>query len=101
MPEESAITSEQIAHLAQLSRIAMSEDELEGLADDLGTIISAVAKVKEAVGEDTPATSHPIPLTNVMRPDTVGAVLTTDQALSGAPAQEDDKFLVPQILGED
>ena len=101
MSEESAITSDQIAHLAQLSRIAMSDEELTGLADDLGTIIEAVAQVKEAVGEDTPATSHPIPLTNVLRPDVVGPVLTPEQALSGAPAQEDSKFLVPQMLGED
>lgn len=52
-------------------------------------------------GDDVPATSHPIPLTNVMRPDVVGETLTSEQALASAPAAEDDKFLVPQILGEE
>ena len=59
------------------------------------------AWVKDVAGDDVPATSHPIPLTNVMRPDVVGETLTSEQALASAPAAEDDKFLVPQILGEE
>ena len=101
MTESSAITPEQVEHLASLSRIAMSEDELKSLAGDLSTILGNVARVNEVAGDDVPATSHPIPLTNVMRPDVVGETLSSEQALASAPAAEDDKFLVPQILGEE
>lgn len=101
MSEKSAITLEQVEHLANLARIAMSQEELETVAQDLDRILNSVAKVSEVATDDVPATSHPIPLTNVMRPDTVADQLTAEQALSGAPAEEDGKFLVPQILGED
>lgn len=101
MTESSAITPEQVEHLASLSRIAMSEDELKSLAGDLSTILGNVARVNEAAGDDVPATSHPIPLTNVLRPDVVGETLSSEQALASAPASADDKFLVPQILGEE
>src|SRR5699024_6720302 len=101
MTEPSAIPPEQVEHLASLSRIAMSEDELRSLAGDLTTLLGNVARVNEVAGDDVPATSHPIPLTNVMRPDVLGPTLTSEQALDSATAAADDKFLVTQILGEE
>lgn len=101
MTESSAITPEQVRHLASLSRIAMGEDELAALAGDLTTILGNVARVNEVAGDDVPATSHPIPLTNVLRPDVVGPTLDATEVLASAPASDDGKFLVPQILGED
>ena len=50
MTESSAITPEQVEHLASLSRIAMSEDELKSLAGDLSTILGNVARVNEEIG---------------------------------------------------
>ena len=58
-------------------------------------------RVSEVADQDVPPTSHPLPLTNVMRADEVRPSLTPEQALSGAPAQEQQRFKVPQILGED
>ncbi|GAA2012316.1 Asp-tRNA(Asn)/Glu-tRNA(Gln) amidotransferase subunit GatC [Brevibacterium samyangense] len=101
MPEKSAITTEDVAHLANLARIAMSDEELAVMATDLDTILANVARVSEVATDDVPATSHPIPLTNVMREDVVGRTLTQEQALAGAPASDEAKFLVPQILGEE
>ncbi|HJG80716.1 MAG TPA: Asp-tRNA(Asn)/Glu-tRNA(Gln) amidotransferase subunit GatC [Brevibacterium senegalense] len=101
MADAAAITAGQVEHLAELARIAMTSDELEKTAEDLGRILSSVARVTEVATDDVPATSHPMPLTNVLREDVVGTPLTAEQALSGAPAAEDGKFLVPQILGED
>jgi len=46
-------------------------------------------------------TSHPLPLRNIFRPDVVVPSLTPEEALSGAPAQEEQRFRVPQILGEE
>jgi aspartyl-tRNA(Asn)/glutamyl-tRNA(Gln) amidotransferase subunit C len=95
------ITREEVAHLGKLARLELSAAELDHFAGQLDDIIGAVARVSEVAGEDVPPTSHPLPLTNVLRPDTVRPSLTAAQALSGAPAQEQQRFKVPQILGED
>ncbi|WP_433892890.1 Asp-tRNA(Asn)/Glu-tRNA(Gln) amidotransferase subunit GatC [Streptomyces sp. CA-111067] len=95
------ITREEVAHLGRLARLDLSGDELDHFAEQLDDIIGAVARVSEVAGEDVPPTSHPLPLTNVMRQDVVRPSLTPQQALSGAPAQEQQRFKVPQILGEE
>ncbi len=96
----SDITRETVAHLANLAHIEMTESELESLATELGVIVESVASVSEAVSDDIPATSHPIPLKNVFREDVVGQTLTAEEALSGAPDEADGKFKVPAILDE-
>ncbi|AEW96683.1 MULTISPECIES: Asp-tRNA(Asn)/Glu-tRNA(Gln) amidotransferase subunit GatC [Streptomycetaceae] len=95
------ITREEVAHLGRLSRLELKDEELDHFAGQLDEIIGAVARVAEVATEDVTPTSHPLPLTNVMRPDVVRPSLTPQQALSGAPAQEQQRFKVPQILGED
>lgn len=97
----SEINRETVAHLAQLAHIEMTDSELDALASELGVIVKSVASVSQAVSEDIPATSHPIPLKNVFREDVVGQTLTAEEALSGAPDQADGKFKVPAILVEE
>jgi aspartyl-tRNA(Asn)/glutamyl-tRNA(Gln) amidotransferase subunit C len=97
----SAISREEVARVAALARISLGPEELDRLAGQLGVIVEAVRTVTEASGGDVPATSHPIPLVNVFRPDVPGPSLTVDQALQSAPAREADQFKVPQILGEE
>lgn len=97
----SEISRADVANLAKLARIDMSESELDHLASELSVILAAVARVQEVAGEDVPPTSHPLPLTNVFRPDANRPSLSPDAALSGAPAQEEQRFKVPQILGEE
>ena len=97
----SAISREEVSHLAMLARIDLGPDELDRLAAQLGVILDAVATVTQVAGEDVPATSHPMPLTNVVRDDEPRAGLTQDEALSGAPAAELGRFRVPRILEED
>lgn len=103
MPETNAgeISAEQVAHLANLARIDLSPDEIESLTSELGQIVEAVAKVQEVAGPEVPATSHPLPLTNVFRADEIRSSLTVDQALSGAPEREGDRFAVAAILDEE
>jgi len=95
------ITREEVAHLARLSRLELKSEELDHFAEQLNDIVDAVARVSEIAADDVPPTSHPLPLTNVMRADVVRPSLTPEQALSGAPAAEEQRFRVPQILGED
>ena len=97
----SAISREEVAHLATLARIDLSAQELDKLSGQLDVILSAVAEVTQAAGDDVPATSHPMPLTNVTRLDRQAPGLTAEQALSGAPEQEQQRFRVPRILEED
>ncbi|GLK17492.1 Asp-tRNA(Asn)/Glu-tRNA(Gln) amidotransferase subunit GatC [Herbiconiux flava] len=97
----SEITQEQVAHLANLARIALTPEEIESLTSELGSIVDNVAKVSEVATADVPATSHPIPLQNVYRDDVPGATLTTEQAIAGAPDHDGTRFRVTAILGEE
>ncbi|WP_283134135.1 Asp-tRNA(Asn)/Glu-tRNA(Gln) amidotransferase subunit GatC [Rhizohabitans arisaemae] len=97
----SAITRDEVAHLARLSRLALTEDELDHFAAQLGVILESVARVSEVAADDIPPSSHALPLTNVFRPDERQPSLTPDQALAGAPAPEENRFRVPRILEEE
>lgn len=95
------ITAEVVQHLAGLSRIALTDSELVSLTNDLGSILTNIAKVSEVAGADVPATSHPNPLNNVTRKDEIADVLTREQALANAPEETDGMFRVSSILGEE
>ena len=97
----SSLSRDDVANLARLARIEMSEAELVSLSSEFTVILDAVARVQEVAGADVEPTSHPLPLRNVFRPDVVLPSLTPEQALSAAPAQEESRFRVPQILGEE
>lgn len=97
----SEITSEQVAHLANLARIALTQDEIAHLTTELDSIVDNIAKVQQVATPDVPATSHPIPLENVYRDDVVGNTLTLEQALQNAPESADGRFKVSAILGEE
>lgn len=84
-----------------LARIQLSDEEVQSLTGQLDAIVDNIAKVSEVATPDVVATSHPIPLQNVFRPDVVGDTLTRDQALQNAPDQADGRFRVTAILGEE
>jgi aspartyl-tRNA(Asn)/glutamyl-tRNA(Gln) amidotransferase subunit C len=96
-----AISRDDVAHLAKLARIEMNDSELDHLAKEMDVILGAVARVQEVASADVLPTSHPIPVNNVVREDVVRPSLTPQEALSGAPAQSENRFKVPQILGEE
>ncbi len=95
------MSSEEVARLASLARIELTDDEIARFAGEFDAILDAVASVSEVASDDVPATSHPIPMTNVFRKDEVTETLTQEEALSGAPEAADGRFVVPQILGEE
>jgi aspartyl-tRNA(Asn)/glutamyl-tRNA(Gln) amidotransferase subunit C len=90
-----------VAHLARLARLAVTDEELDLFAGQLDVILDAVARVGEAAAEDVPPTTHAVPMTNVMRPDVVTPSLPGDIVLAAAPAAEEGRFRVPRILGEE
>ncbi|MCA0436974.1 MAG: Asp-tRNA(Asn)/Glu-tRNA(Gln) amidotransferase subunit GatC [Austwickia sp.] len=97
----STISRDQVAHLAMLARIDLSETELDAMAGELAVILDAFAKVGELADVDVPGMSHPLPLTDVYRADTPAPGLTQEAALAAAPEAEDGRFAVPRILTED
>ncbi len=97
----SSLTPADVARLAALARIDLSDAELGVLAPQLDQILDSVARVQQAGADDVPGTSHPLPLTNVVRPDVVVPPLGAEAALAGAPAVQDGRFRVPQILADD
>lgn len=97
----STISRDEVAHLAGLARLAVTDDELDTFAGQLDQILESVAKVGEVAAEDIPPTSHAVPLTNVFRQDAVRPGLSREQALAGAPAAEENRFRVPRILNEE
>ncbi|MRH30334.1 Asp-tRNA(Asn)/Glu-tRNA(Gln) amidotransferase subunit GatC [Microbacterium sp. SYP-A9085] len=97
----SEITPELVRHLGVLARIQLSDAEVERLTGQLDVIVDNIAKVSQVATPDVPATSHPIALENVFRPDEIGQTLTHEQALSNAPDAADGRFRVTAILGEE
>lgn len=96
-----AITRDEVAHLARLSRLALTDAELDHFAGQLGQIITAVARVQEVAAEAIPPMTHAVPVVNVYRDDVVAGPLAPGQALAAAPASEQDRFRVPRILTEE
>jgi aspartyl-tRNA(Asn)/glutamyl-tRNA(Gln) amidotransferase subunit C len=96
-----ALTRDEVAHLARLARLAVTDDELDLFAGQLDVILGAVARIGDVAAADIPPTSHAVPLENVFRADEVVASLPRADVLAGAPSVEDNRFRVPQILGEE
>jgi len=97
----SEITPDLVRHLASLSRILVTDDEVEKLSGELGVIVDSVATVNKAVSGDVVPTSHPVPMSNVFREDEVAPSLSQEQALSGAADSAEGRFKVAAILDED
>ena len=96
-----AISRDELAHLADLARIDLSDSELDHLAPQLSVILESVASINAVASDDIPPTSHALPLTNVFRDDVVRPGLTAEEALSGAPEVAQQRFKVPRILGDE
>jgi aspartyl-tRNA(Asn)/glutamyl-tRNA(Gln) amidotransferase subunit C len=101
MSESPTITRDDVAKLAGLARIELTDAELDHLAPQLAVILESVAAVSSVAADDIPPSSHALPMENVMRADEVRASLTPEEALAGAPESEQQRFKVPRILGEE
>lgn len=96
-----ALTNADVARLADLARIDMTDEELTVIAGTLDVILDAVATVSQAAAADVAPTSHALDLSNVFRADEVKPSLCPEAVLAMAPRQEDGRFRVPRILEEE
>jgi len=94
------ISRDDVAHVAELARLRLADDELDTFTAQLGAILDHAADVEALELADVAPTSHPFDLVNVLRADEPGPTLTNEEALAAAPAAEDGRFRVPTILGE-
>ena len=97
---DAPISRDDVAHVARLARLALTDDELDTFTGQLASILGHAADVEALDLDDVPPTSHPYPLQNVTRPDEVRPCLDRDEVLAQAPASEDGMFRVPPVLGE-
>lgn len=98
MPE---ISRDEVAHLARLSLMDVTDGELDEFAGQLDAVLGHMRALTGVDTADVTVTEVAGDVVNVTRPDEVRPGLTPAQALAGAPAVEDDQFLIPQILGEE
>ncbi|MDD4867307.1 MAG: Asp-tRNA(Asn)/Glu-tRNA(Gln) amidotransferase subunit GatC [Mycobacterium sp.] len=96
----SQISRDEVAHLARLSRLALSDAELDSFAGQLDAILAHVSQVQAVDVTGVEATGNPLKNVNVMRADEKTPCLTQREALAQAPEAADGRFAVPQILGD-
>jgi aspartyl-tRNA(Asn)/glutamyl-tRNA(Gln) amidotransferase subunit C len=94
------ISAREVAHVARLARLDLTDEELGQYTEQLGAVLEHFADVAALDLDGVPPTAHPLPLTNVLRPDVAEPCLDRDEVLAQAPAAEDGRFRVPRILGE-
>lgn len=96
-----SLTSDDVRHVANLARVALDDDQLEQLREQLARILDYAEQVREVATEDVPPTSHPYPLRNVWRDDIPRPSLEPPLARATGPAIEDGRFRVPRIIEEE
>ncbi|MGH9244698.1 MAG: Asp-tRNA(Asn)/Glu-tRNA(Gln) amidotransferase subunit GatC [Acidimicrobiales bacterium] len=95
------ITRDDVAHVARLARLQLTDDELDLYTDQLAKVLDHARDVEALDLADLPPTAHPYPLRNVVRADEVRPCLDRDEVLEQAPAAEAGRFKVPPILGDE
>ncbi|HET8930885.1 MAG TPA: Asp-tRNA(Asn)/Glu-tRNA(Gln) amidotransferase subunit GatC [Acidimicrobiales bacterium] len=93
------ITRDDVAHVARLANLALDDDELTTMTDQLAAVLDHAADVEALDLDGVEPTTHPLSLRNVWRDDVVGDTLDRDEVLAAAPAVDRDRFEVPAILG--
>ena len=96
----SQISRDEVAHLAKLARLALTDDELDSYAGQLDAILTHVSQIQAVDVTGVEPTDNPLKAVNVTRPDQIAPCLTQQEALAEAPEAIDGRFAVPQILGD-
>jgi len=94
------ISKDQVKHVAHLARLAVTDEEVEKMADELSAIIDYAEQLNELDTDHVKPTTHVLDLKNVMRKDEPREWITQEEALKNAPDSQDGQFRVPSILSE-
>jgi aspartyl-tRNA(Asn)/glutamyl-tRNA(Gln) amidotransferase subunit C len=91
---------EDVAKVAKLARLSLSDQELDMFTEQLGQILEHANDIAALQLDDVVATAHPFGLINVVREDVIEPSLSRDDVLAMAPDSQDGRFAVPRIMGE-
>jgi aspartyl-tRNA(Asn)/glutamyl-tRNA(Gln) amidotransferase subunit C len=95
-----SLTRDDVAYVARLARIDLTDEELDLYAPQLAAVIGHAAEIAALDTDGIEPTAHPLPLRNVTRADEPWQSLDRAEVLAQAPSVEDGRFRVPPILGE-
>jgi aspartyl-tRNA(Asn)/glutamyl-tRNA(Gln) amidotransferase subunit C len=93
------ISKEEIRHVADLARLDLDDASVDKFAEQIGTILAYVDKLKSVDTQGVKPTSHAIALTNAFRDDDEKDHLNNEIALANAPEKEKGSFVVPKVVG--
>ncbi|HVA70176.1 MAG TPA: Asp-tRNA(Asn)/Glu-tRNA(Gln) amidotransferase subunit GatC [Acidimicrobiales bacterium] len=96
----SPLRREDVAKVAKLARLTLSEAELDLFTEQLGQVLEHAKDIAALNLEGVVATAHPFGLINVVREDVLRPSISRDAVLAMAPDAEDGRFAVPRIIGE-
>ncbi|WP_087974679.1 Asp-tRNA(Asn)/Glu-tRNA(Gln) amidotransferase subunit GatC [Oceanobacillus rekensis] len=94
------ISKEQVKHVADLARLAVTDEEVKTMADELSAIIGYAEQLNELDTEGVEPTTHVLDLKNVMRKDEPKEWITHEEAMKNAPDQQDGQYRVPSIMAD-
>lgn len=97
---ENKIDEAQVRHVAKLSRLDLTDDEVGRLSGELSAIVEYIEKLNELDVEGVEPLAHCLPIHNVFREDVVKESLSNEEALSNAPQRHDEYFKVPKVLDD-
>lgn len=94
------LTEDEVRHVAKLSRLELSDDEVHHFTQQLAAVLEHVSKLDELDVEAVEPMAHAMDVSNVLRPDEPATPLPPDVALANAPDRDDSFFKVPKVLGD-
>ena len=94
----SKLTKEFVMHIADLSRLAFNDEEIEKLTDELNAIVQYAEQLNELDTSNVEPTTHAVNIRNVMREDVPEPGLPVEEVLKNAPDHKDGQIRVPSIL---
>ena len=94
-----SLSEHDVRHVAMLARLALTDDEVEAMRDDLNSILGHIDEIQRLDLASVPPMAHAIAVTNVTREDVVVPPLPQDVAVMNAPQSEGGAFVIPQIVG--
>lgn len=97
---EPRISIDEVARVARLARLRLTDGELERFTVQLADILDHAGDLDTLELGPVEPMARPVPLSNVLRPDEPGTALDREEVLRSAPATEDGRFRVPPVLGE-
>lgn len=95
------ISEDEVRHVARLSRLRLTDEQVRHYAEQLSAILGYVSKLRELNVEGVEPMAHALDMSNVLRPDEPQPGMAPEVILKNAPEQDPPFFKVPKVLGDE